>query len=380
MIGTPCLFNPLAATHAFAFWRRIYSSSLVICACVCVLLVACSEPSEPTVGVTPVHVIVCCDSAPTTMTLSGTLVPRVESQLAFRVPGRVVQRLVDMGENVVQGQVLMRLDDTPLKLVVQEAVADLAQAQALLAQVRRDVQRNRPLAQAGAIAGAAFDALQTQQTQLQEQVQAARSRLNRARHDLTYTTLTAPSDGTIALVQADAGQVLAVGTPVLRLARSHEAEIQIDVPESYIGQIAQDQTAKVRLLSLPDVVLTASVREIASVADAQTRTYRVRLSLPERPRAARLGMSASVQFVSASPDTALQLPITALFQHGDQAAVWVLPEGAHHVQLRPVTLAAMGINSITLAAGVTPGERVVIAGVHRLDANMPVQAWDGRLP
>jgi len=122
------------------------------------------------------------------------------------------------------------------------------------------------------------------------------------------------------------------------------------------------------------------VREIASVADAQTRTYRVRLALSELPATARLGMTASVRFDAASRQQTLQLPLTALFQQGAHPAVWVLPENAQHVELRPVTLAAMGSDTITLTDGIQPGERVVIAGVHRLDAAMSVQAWDGRLP
>jgi len=340
----------------------------------------CGEQSEITVAPTPVHVIVCCEGSAAPMTLSGTLVPRVESQLAFRVPGRIVERLVDVGETVTQGQPLARLDATPFQLAAQEAAADVAQAQATLARMQRDVERNRPLAESGVIAGAAFDALQTQQAQLQEQVQAAQSRLARARNDLTYATLTAPASGTVALVQADAGQVVAAGTPVLRLARGGEHEIEVNVPESRIGQMTSGQTAKVHLLSLPEREFTARVREIASVADTQTRTYRVRLALPELPAAARLGMTASVRFDVTSSHTALQLPLTALFQQGEQPAVWILPDAANHLQLRPITLAAMGSNTITLTDGIAPGERVVIAGVHRLDAAMPVQAWDGRLP
>jgi len=174
--------------------------------------------------------------------------------------------------------------------------------------------------------------------------------------------------------------VVAAGTPVLRLARGGEHEIEVNVPESRIGQMASGQIAKVRLLSLPDVEITARVREIASVADAQTRTYRVRLALPELPAAARLGMTASVRFDAASDQQTLQLPLTALFQQGEQPAVWILPNEADRLELRPITLAAMGSDTITLTNGITPGERVVIAGVHRLDSAMPVQAWDGRLP
>jgi len=343
-------------------------------------LLGCGRSGNITMPPKPVHVIVVGEPARDTLSLSGTLVPRVESQLAFRVSGLIAERLVDLGDSVEAGQALMHLDDEQLQLAVAELVAEEAKARATLEQIERDVRRNRELVESGAIADADFETLRSLLAQSQAQLQAAQSRLARARNDLTYATLTAPASGTIALVQADVGQVVAAGTPVLRLARGGEHEIEVNVPESRIGQMASGQTAKVRLLSLPDVEITARVREIASVADAQTRTYRVRLAVPELLTAARLGMTASVRFDAASNNAHLQLPLTALFQQGEQPAVWILPDAANHLELRPITLAAMGTDMITLTGGITPGERVVIAGVHRLDAAMPVQAWDGRLP
>jgi len=344
------------------------------------LALGCARSGHTETRPKPVHVIIAGESAKDAFTLSGVVVPRVETQLAFRVPGLIATRLVDAGDTVEAGQPLAHLDDAPLQIAVAEATAELARAQVILAQAERDVRRNLELTESGAVAVANFEALASRHAQSQAEVQAAQSRLSRARNDLSYATLTAPASGTIALVQADAGQVVAAGTPVLRLAQSGENEIEANVPESRIGQIAKDQTAQVRLLSLPDVKLAATVREIASVADAQTRTYRVRLALPELPAAARLGMTASVRFDAASDQQTLQLPLTALFQQGEQPAVWILPNQADRLELRPVTLAAMGSDTITLTDGIQPGERVVIAGVHRLDAAMSVQAWDGRLP
>lgn len=328
----------------------------------------------------PVHIVIARpDPESAGFSLPGTLVPRVESPLAFRVPGRIVRRLTDVGATVAQGDTLARLDDTTYKLAVQEAQAALIQAKATREQVRRDVMRNRALARTGAIAGREFEALEIRHTQAKAEVQAARSRLERARHDLDHATLTAPSAGAIAAVLAEEGQVVAAGTPVLRLARGGEQEVQIDVPESRIAEISRSGTATVRLLTLPDVVLSGTVREVASVADAATHTYRVRLSLQELPEKARLGMTASVRFQGAV-GTHLQLPISALFHQGEQPAVWVLPSGATQLELRPITLAAMDTDTITVASGIAPGERVVSSGVHRLDANVAVQAWDGRLP
>ena len=365
--------------HVVPMWRAILFGTFI--GAVFAALAGCDHQPETASGAIPVRVVV---AQPGSMevagiTFSGTLVPRVESQLAFRVPGRIVERRADVGATVARGDVLARLDDTPFKLAIKESQADLAQARATLARVQRDVGRNRALARSGAIAGADFDALQTQRIQARAQVRAAQSRLDRARNDLAYATLTAPAAGTIADVAAEAGQVVAVGTPVLRLAHTGEQEVQVDVSESRIGQLTQAQVAIVRLLSLPGVELTGIVREVASVADGATRTYRVRVALPELPEAARLGMTASVRFKGAA-GTHVQLPISALFQQGEQPAVWVLPDDATQLELRPIMLAAMGTDTIAVARGVAPGERVVVAGVHRLDANVAVRVWDGRLP
>lgn len=346
-----------------------------------IILAGCGEPSATAIAPISVHVIEAQSSAQSAgMALSGTVVPRIESQLAFRVSGRIVERHVDTGDTLTKGEVLARLDDTPYRLAEQEAAAHLAQAQATLSRVRRDVERNRNLAQSGAIAGADFDALQTEYTHAQSQVRAAQSRLDRARNDLGYTTLTATADGTVALIQAEAGQVVDAGTPILRVALHGENEIQVDVPESQIGRVAKGDAVKAHLTSLPDTTLTGTVREVATVADPATRTYRVRVALAALPASARLGMTATVRFDTTHEDRQVQLPITALYQQGEQPAVWVLPDGKQQLVLRPIALAAMASDTITVADGLAPGERVVVAGVHRLDANMAVQAWDGRLP
>jgi len=230
-------------------------------------LLGCGHSREVVVPPKPVHVIVVGEPARDSFSLSGTLVPRVESQLAFRVSGLIAERLINLGDIVETGQPLMRLDDETLRLSVAELVAEEARARATLEQVERDVRRNRGLVESGAIATANFEMLHLLLAQSEAQVQAAQSRLARARNDLTYATLTAPASGTVALVQADVGQVVAAGTPVLRLARSGKHEIEVNVPESRIGQMVNGQVAKVYLLSLPERELPAwPMRKPARIA------------------------------------------------------------------------------------------------------------------
>ena len=316
--------------------------------------------------------------------LPGVVAARVESTLSFRVAGRVAARPADVGMRLEQGGLVAQLDPEPFHLAVDEATAQRAQARVALERSRRDVARHRELVAKGAVARADFDALQTAQDNAQAQLDAAQSRLGQARNNLAYADLTMPETGVVAQIHAQPGQVVAAGTPVATIAYDGQREIQVDVPENRIAGFAAGQAIHATLLSDPGARLQGRIREVSPVADPATRTYRVRVTLDDMPASARLGMTASVSFSPADTSGAqgqvFRLPLAALAQQGEQTAVWVLPEGADKLELRPVKLAAMGADHILVAEGLKAGEHVVTAGTHRLDGNMAVQAWDGRLP
>ncbi|EKU38087.1 MULTISPECIES: efflux RND transporter periplasmic adaptor subunit [Acinetobacter] len=344
-------------------------------------LTGCSNKSEETEKVIAVQLTTAHPASElANLSFSGNIVPRVESQLSFRVAGRIIKRLVDTGALITKNQVLAQLDDTPFRLSIQEASAELHQAQSTLARVQRDLQRNRSLVEIGAISRADLDNLENLYQNTRAQVNAAQSRLDRAKNDLSYTILRSPAAGTIAEVQAESGQVVSAGTPIFKLAQNGENEVQIDVPENQINQLKIGQQASIKLLSLSEHTFTGRVREIATVADPNSRTYRVRISITNLPDVAKLGMSATVHFLNSNVNQEIILPISALFQKGQQTAVWVLPPGAKNLQLRPVVLSKINTENITVAKGIQAGERIVTAGVHRLDSKISVKAWDGRLP
>lgn len=344
-------------------------------------LVGCNNKIEEPENITAVQLTTVHPASElSNLSFSGNIVPRVESQLSFRVAGRIIKRLVDTGENITKNQALAQLDNTSFRLSIQEASAELHQAQSTLARLQRDLQRNRSLVNMGAISRSELDTLENLYQNTQAQVNAAQSRLDRAKNDLSYTTLRSPAAGTIAEVQAESGQVISAGTPIFKLAQNSESEIQIDVPESQINEIKRTQNVNIKLLNLSDHSFFGHVREIATVADPNSRTYRVRVSISNLPASAKLGMTATVYFLNKNIDKEIILPIGALFQKGQQTAVWVLPHGANKLQLRPVMLRTINTETITIANGIQDGEQVVTAGVHRLDSKILVKAWDGRLP
>lgn len=384
---------------AHTFLSRL--PTLLALSCLVLGLAACrQEPPPPTVTRVKTVVVEPEALAHGAQTLPGVVVARVESTLSFRVGGRILARPADVGSMLEKDGLLAQLDPEPFRLAMDEATAQVAQARVVMERNRRDVARYQNLIERGAVARADFDALQTSLGNAKAQYDAAQSRLEQAKNNLAYANLTMPETGVVTQVQAQVGQVVAAGTPVATVAYEGQRELLVDVPENRIANILAGAAVQASLLSNPDTLLQGKVREVSPVADPATRTYRVRITLDDMPNSARLGMTASVRFgtlntAETSTDTAdtsapapapthdaqvFRLPLSALTQQGDQPAVWVLPEGAHTLSLRPVKLGAMGSDHILVIDGLKAGERVVTAGVHRLDANMDVQVWDGRLP
>ncbi|MCB5362414.1 efflux RND transporter periplasmic adaptor subunit [Pusillimonas sp. CC-YST705] len=350
-------------------------------------LAAChqAEPNPPAPTRVRVQTLEAESSPSARPSLPGTVAARVESTLSFRVGGRIVSRPADIGLRLERDGLVAQLDPEPFKLAVDEATAQVAQARLSLERSRRDVARHRELVDKGAIARADFDALETGLGNAQAQYEAAKSRLGQARNNLAYADLSIPTDGVVTQVHAQVGQVVAAGTPVATIAYDGAREIQADVPENQIAGLTSGAPAEAVLLSAPESRLQGHIREISPVADPATRTYRVRITLQDMPETARLGMTASVHLgpsgaLTASSQSRFRLPLGALTQEGGQTAVWVLPEGADTLELRPVTVERMSSDHIIVNQGLQAGERVVTAGVHRLDAGMKVQVWDGRLP
>ncbi len=286
---------------------------------------------------------------------SGEVRARFETMLGFRVPGKVVSRLVDAGSVVKRGQPLARLDAADFALQVEQA-----EAQSRLAAA--EVKRYRDLRAKNFISQAALDAREAAATSA-----LAQARLTR--NQAAYTTLTADRAGVIAAVFAEPGQVVAAGQPIFRLAPDGEREVAISLPESDIGRIAAGMPAEVRLWAHGDdaPALAGRLREIAAAADPVTRTYAARVTLPAAPARLPGGLSATVRFTAAAATagTAFAIPLGAIFQQGGQMAVWKV--GADNtVILAPVSISRYDGDTAIVVQGLVAGERIVNAGVAKL--------------
>lgn len=312
---------------------------------------------------------------------TGTIVARTEVQAGFRVGGRIAARLVEVGDRVKPGQVLARLDPTDLELSLKAAEARLAQAEAQAIQSAASLKRYTPLLASGAVSQAQFDQVKATADAAAAQKREAASSLAISRNQRAYGSLTLDQGGIITAVLADAGQMVGDGQTVLRMATDLGREVAIDVAESDVARLSVGGPAKISLWADRDITLAGTIREITPIADAASRTFRLRVTLPaDAPDAVRLGMTAKVLFPDADAPPVTLLPSAALFQQGDKPAVWVLAPSRDRVQLRPVEVAAYRPDGVAVKAGLKEGELVVTAGAHRLDANLPVRVWDGGLP
>jgi len=304
---------------------------------------------------------------------SGDVRARYESRLGFRVGGKIVERRVDVGATVRDGQVLMRVDPQDLRLAETQARATLHAAETERDLAEADYKRHQELRARNFVSQAVLDARQAALRAAQAKVEAARAGLRVQGNQAGYANLVSDTDGVVTSVDAEVGQVIAAGTPVVRVARTDEKEVVIGIPEDRVGQLRQASDVKVRLWANRAQAIPGRIREVSPVADPATRTYTVKVAIAPDPEV-RLGMTATVDMATAPASgkaSQLRVPLSALVQDRGATAVWVVEQGA--VQLRRVQPAGQAGNDILLSGGVQPGQTVVTAGVHLLKPGQKVR-------
>jgi RND family efflux transporter MFP subunit len=323
------------------------------------LLAACGEKAPPaaTVDTGPKLVKALKVGAGRTAAeeaYSGDVRARIETPLAFRIGGKLVERRVDVGARVKGGQALARLDAADQQLAVAQAEANRSLADA-------ELKRTQELRQKNFISAAALDAKQTAAA-------AATAQAKLAKNQTAYTTLTADAAGVVAAVLAEPGQVVGAGQAIVRLARDGAREIAIAVPESRLASLKVGFGGTAQLWDGRE--FAGRVREIAPAADPATRTFAVRFALTDAPADLPLGLSATVRFAPAAV-AELVVPLAAILQQGEQPAVWVIAaDGTVRQQL--IEVARYGDAGAVVASGLSGGETIVAAGAFKLSAGEKV--------
>jgi multidrug efflux system membrane fusion protein len=323
-------------------------------------MAGCSQKEEPAQPLRTVRVMKIDGAAVSGgLTFPGEVRARFEARLGFRLGGKLVERRVDVGAVVKKGQVLARLD-------AQDASLNAAQAEANRALAEAEAKRYRELREKNFVSQAVLDAKETA-------LKTAAAQAGVARNQAGYTTLVADRDGVVTAVEAEAGQVVAAGQTVLRVAEGNEKEIVIAVPEGDVEKVRGAEGFAVSLNSLPGRSWTGRLRELSPSADAATRTFTARIGVAQADEAVRLGMSARVEAKVGLRDTALRLPLSAFFTRNDQANVWVVDPATQTVKLTRVETNGVSGNEMRVKAGLQSGQLVVTAGANLLEDGQKVR-------
>jgi RND family efflux transporter MFP subunit len=296
----------------------------------------------------------------------GTIRPRIESDLGFRVGGKVLKRLDEIGALVDAGQPLATLDEVDLKLQAEQAEAEQRAASGVLAQASAAETRTKELRQKGWSTDAQWD-------QAKAAADEARARLNRAerqveltKNSLSYATLIADAPGVVTAALIEPGQVVASGQTAFRVARLSEKEVVVAVPETLLAR-AKSGEAHVSIWSVPDKLYVARLRELAPSADPATRTYLAKFSMPGVGDEVQLGMTAMLILSEPASERVAPLPLSALFDQGAGPSVYTADAVSGTLTLKPVSVKAYESNDVLISSGVDEGAKVVTLGVQKLN-------------
>ena len=308
---------------------------------------------------------------------AGEVRGRHESQMAFLVGGRIVNRRVDAGSRVRVGQVLMQIDPQDVQQTANSQSAQVAAAKSQLQLAEQNLKRYRQLFEEEVISKAQLERYQSAFEVAQASYQQAQAIYSQSMNQLAYTELRADRPGVVAAINGETGQVVGPGQPVVTLVQDGEREVEISVPEQRIGGFSHSPSIGVSFWAFPKVVVEGRVREIAPVADPVSRTYKVRVSLPKAPPEIELGMTASVTVAPSTdrPPASCLLPLSAMYQTKETTNVWVVENGVAH--LRAVKTGLFTGDQVEIADGLNPGAIVVTAGVHKLREGQRVKTTTG---
>ncbi|WP_420473339.1 efflux RND transporter periplasmic adaptor subunit [Noviherbaspirillum sp. ST9] len=345
----------------------------VVSAAAVLALAGCSKPVEKQADIRPVRaVVLAADNIDVVAEFPGEVRARVESRLGFRIAGKIVGRKVDAGTEVKRGQLLMQLDPQDLKLAQAQASAGLKAAESNRDLAKAELKRYQDLREKNFVSQAILDSKETTFKAAQASYDQALAGYRNQSNQAGYASLVSDVDGVVTGVDAEVGQVVGAGTPVLRVAQAGEKEIVIAIPEDKVDVLRKVTDVKVRTWANPTDVIPGILRELSPVADPATRTYAAKVSIPDASaERIKLGMTGYVTFSAKSQNAMLKLPLAALFNDKGATSVWVVENGG--VKLVPVQVAGSSGNEILVAGGVTPGQTVVTAGVNQLKPGQKVK-------
>jgi RND family efflux transporter MFP subunit len=326
--------------------------------------------SDPRTAEPLVRIVAVQPASPAERAFTGTIAARVQSDLGFRVGGKVIERLVDTGQTVRAGTPLMRIDPTDYEHAITAQAGNVAAAKARLIQAVADEKRYRRLLPSGAVSASEYDAAKAAADAAKALLDAAQAQLKVAQDESQYSTLVADADGTVVETLAEPGQVVSAGQIVVRVAHAGPREAAISLPETIrpaIGSVAQAS------LYSSDVRWTARLRQLSDAADPSARTYEARYVLDGDAAKAPLGATVTVALPTGGHSVATLVPLGALRDEGNGAGVWIFDAKSSTVAFRQVQIRQLGAETAILSDGISVGEQIVALGAHLLHEGQRVR-------
>lgn len=346
-----------------------------------VLLAACSRSAPPEEPVRAVKVLEVAGTAPSFRhEYAGEVRAQLESRLSFRVGGKLIKRQAELGQHVVAGQILAQLDPQDYRLAADAARAQVAAATTNRNLAAADYRRYQELKAQNFISGAELERRDSTLKSAQAQLQQAQSQLAVQGNQADYAVLTAAVSGVVTAIDAEPGQVVAAGAPVLRIAADGVRDVVFAVPEDKVAAIKVGAPVTLRVWA-QSADLSGKVREVAASSDPVTRTYLVKVAVDAK-EPPPLGATVTVTVPDAGPAriAVIKLPTSALRQEGQTTAVWLLDKATMTLRSQPIQIATIDGNDAVVAAGLEPGMLVVSAGVHVLSAGQKVSIYKSNVP
>ncbi len=336
-------------------------------------LTGCNEKKEETAEVVRPVKVVEIAQADTTRKLdySGVVRARTDMNLGFRVSGKIVERKVDIGQKVKPGDVIARMDATDYILAVRRSQADLDAAEKQVQTTELARTRAQTLFNKNVTSKSQLEQAELSYEQAISTRDSAVSALSEAKNQVAYADLTSDMNGIVTAINADVGQVVSSGTPVITVAVDGEKEVQVAVPEMDIAQFKVGKNVKARFWSDAALVLDGKVREVSGSAD-QSRTFAVRVSVPNDPRVL-LGMTATIEALADNTQPYVSIPLSALAQKDGKQIVWLVDRSAGTVHSRAIKVADFADDGVRVADGLKAGDVVVAAGTQFMTENMKVK-------
>jgi RND family efflux transporter MFP subunit len=341
-------------------------------------MAGCKQEAKAPEPIRPVLSTVLQPAASGSTVAVGTVQPRYETNLGFRVLGRLIARPINVGDLVAEGQTIAATDPTALELAVRSAKADLSKAQALLENAIGTEERKRILIKTGATTKQTLDDAEQVRAGAQASTARARANLTKAIEQLGYAQVKTDFAGVVTAVSAEVGQVVSPGQNVVTVARPDVREAVVDIGADFPVPLTVGLPFTVSLQLLPAVQVQGQIREIAPQADQVTRMRRVRIALNDPPESFRLGSTITAR-LSDGHSSVLRVPASAVLKEGAETFVWVIDAPTSTVSLRKVELLE-DEGGIRLTGGLTVGARIVTAGIHSLKQGQQVRIEQDATP